>query len=364
MEVRLFHTVDGSPAPGGSRVPFTDLAWSEDASQSGQLNLTIAWHRLVATWGARRKLTPWKYCLAVVDDDQRVLFAGPITARQWDGTALSVTAADAWGLLAKRLVLPKTLDARWIDGEVLLDEDNPAPHWILQIRGQSLFGIGAALIRETLKWGDLLIDSPGSESGTNVRTYRAWDFAPVADRLRELTEVRNGPVIRFAPYIRADGNLRIRYTESEARTTHYWIQAAPGQRVSIAQTDEDGASMVTEAYTLGGRHDDIVLAARSRSTTLTSDGFPVLQVADTSHSTVTELATLLGHARRTTDEGALLPEAVSLVVARSLDVVPGDWIDLEVKDPYLGETLLPLIVATVSGDATEWQTVGAVPRGA
>lgn len=361
MEVAVFHTLDGSPVEGARNIPFTGCSWSEDAAAKGQLNLDIRWHRLMRSWGARSKLTPWKYSIAVLDGD-RVRFAGPIEARRWEGMTLSVTASDGWGILENRLVLNHLLDARWVDGEILLDEENPRPEWVLQITGQSLYGIGAALIRETLKWGDLLIDSPPSEAGTNVRTYRGWDFATVADRIRELTEVRNGPVLRFEPYLREDGHLRLRYVESGDRRLHSWVQAAPGQRIRVDSVDEDAASLATEAYALGGRDEDVVLAARSRSTTLTGAGFPVIQRADTSHSTVSRLDTLLGHTGRIVDDGSLLPESLALTVPADIDVVPGDAVDLEIDDPYIGRTLLTLSVARVSGDTSEWQQVDLVPR--
>lgn len=361
MEVRVFYTIDGRPVEGNNLIPVTGISWRHGWNEEGALGIGIRWHRIIAAWRARRKLRPWLHSIAVIEDDV-VKFSGPITSRRWEGLTLTIDAGDGWALWRKRLVLNRDLKALWVDGEVLIDEDNPAPHWLLQIAGQSLAGIGAALIREALEWGALLVDPPDGEAGTSVRTYRCWDFATVASRLEQLGAVSGGPLITFPGYIREDGHLRIRYQTGDGGHLWHWVQAAPGQKVELVSVDEDGESMATEAFALGGRDEDIVLVARSDSDELTDAGWPVLQVADTSHFTVSQLETLQGHVEQLVDDGSTLPESFELRVSAGYDVRVGDWVDLEVQDKYLGARTIPLVVVEVARDKSAWQTVSAFPR--
>ncbi|MBG9887344.1 hypothetical protein ABE10_12645 [Bacillus toyonensis] len=363
MEVRVFYTIDGRPVEGNNRIPYTDLTYNFGWNEDGKLGLSIRWHRIIAAWKARRKLRPWLHSVAVIDDQGEVRFAGPILSRNWSGLTLKVDAGDGWALWRKRLVMNRLLRTSWRDGEVLIDEDNPAPEWVLQVAGQSLAGIGAALIRESLEFGQLLIDPPGGEAGVHVRTYQCWDFATVYDRLRDLGNVEGGPLIRFPGYLRpADGYLRLRYETDPSPVLWSWVQPAPGQRVQVVSVDEDGESMATEAYGVGGRNEDILLVSRSRSGVLTADGWPVLQVADKSHTTVSLLDTLRGYTDQLVTDGSTLPESYELKVASGYDVRVGDWADLTVQDRYLGDRTVPLIVVSVSRDRTAWQTVHAFPR--
>lgn len=361
MEVRVFYTLDGRPVEGNNIVPVTDFSFAHGWNEKGSLGISIRWHRLIAMWSARLKLRPWLHSIAVIEDGT-VKFAGPITSRRWEGLTLRVDCGDGWALWEKRLVLNHALDDAWVDGEVLIDEENPRPQWVLRIVGQSLAGIGAALIREALKWGPYLVDAPDTDFGLNERTYNGWDFATTFERLQDLGKVEGGPLMLFPGYIREDGHLRIRYEAGEGAALHEWVQPAPGQYVEIVSVDEDGESMATSAFALGGREDDAVLVARSRSTTLTDAGWPVLQVADRSHSTVSQLPTLKGYTGQAVIDGSLLPESYQLKVTAAYDVRPGDWVNLTVRDRYLGSRLVPLVVVRVARNRGRWQTVSAFPR--
>lgn len=54
----------------------------------------------------------------------------------------------------------------------------------------------------------------------------------------------------------------------------------------------NGAMMASQGFALGGRTDGLGLVSVSTDSTLTDAGYPLLEVADTSHSTVSEVSTL------------------------------------------------------------------------
>jgi hypothetical protein len=361
MQVRVFNTVDGSPVTGSNVVPISNATWSLDYNQPGALELTLGKTKELARWNAREKLRPWKHCAALIDDGE-VVAAGPIVRRKWTG-GLTVNCGGGWDLFQKRLVLNYALASAWRDGEVVLDEENPAPEWLLSFAGLSLGGIGAGLVREALKWGPLLVDMPGApEVGVHVKTYQGWDLATTAERLSDLTGLLNAPMIRFVPYIREDGHLRFRYESGAVGYYRRMAETMPGHGVVLTDVDEDGTSMATDMFALGGRSEDIVLAARSTSGALTDAGWPVMQVADKSHTSVSDLLTLKGYTNQGVVDGATVPESTRLRVRASAGVRPGDVIDLSAKNSFHGRTDVLLHVAQVSGGLGEWCDVTGFPE--
>ncbi|GAB2457484.1 hypothetical protein [Xylanimonas ulmi] len=353
LRVFAFNVVDGAPL---GRIPYTGASWVGTLNESGRIDVTVAWSAQAAAKDLRARLRPWRTALAVVRG-RRVLAAGQITRRLWKSGQLSITCGGGWTLLTKRLVLNHALATSWVDGEVLIDEDHPAPQWVLNLSG-SLGDIGCGLVAEALKWGSLPIDLPALTGGTNQRTYNGWDLSTTAQRLAELTAVEGGPEIEFAPYLTDTGHLRWRFRAGSPElvdTVWQWNTASPGRRASLLSVDENGADMATDAYGLGGRADDLVLAGRRHTSALA--GWPVMQVADTSHSTVTDLGTLLGWLGETVARGTEDQESIELRVGAEYAVRPGDHADVGVRDLYLGRTVLPLKVVEVSGDTGEWLTV-------
>ncbi|WP_043321630.1 hypothetical protein [Mycetocola saprophilus] len=361
MQVRIFNTVDGSPVLGSNVAPVSNVSWSLDYNAPDSMELTLDKTRELARWNAREKIRPWKHCAALIDGGE-VIAAGPVLRRKWTG-GLTVTCGGGWDLFQKRLVLNYALAAAWRDGEVVLDEDNPAPQWLLTFAGMSLGGIGAALVREALKWGPLLVDTPGTpEVGINVRTYQGWDLATTAERLTDLTGVLNAPMIRFAPYLRADGNLRFRYESGAVGNYRRMAETMPGHGVVLTDVDEDGSSMATDMFALGGRNEDIVLASRSTSRALPDAGWPVMQVADKSHTSVSDLATLKGYTNQGVVDGSTVPESTKLRVRASEGIRPGDVIDLTASNTFHGTREVQLHVAQVTGGLGEWCDVTGFPE--
>lgn len=364
MQVRVFRSLDGAPIAGSNVVPVSGASWESALNEPGSMTLAIPRSRLFAAWNARRKLRPW-YATAALIDGNEVIHAGPVLARKWTPKGgLSVTVGGAWDYFSKRLVLNHDLHDAWVDGEVVLDEENPSPQWVLKYRNLSLGGIGAGIVREALSWGELAVDMPTLplEAGFNDRTYNGWDFATTATRLEELTKVINGPNIRFDPYLRSDGHLRFKYVSDYGGGTYHRLSTGmTGHGVTVDDVDEDGKSLATEVYALGGRSEDIVLAARAASTRLTAAGWPVMQDVLKSHSSVSRLETLQGHVEQRVMDGSIVPESTQLQVRRSHGVKPGDIIDLTTQNSYHGNVEQILNVVEVSGGLGEWVTVNAFP---
>ncbi|WGD38470.1 hypothetical protein [Lysinibacter sp. HNR] len=339
------------------RIPASDISWQQTLNDPGSIDITIDWSREADQWDVRAKTYPYRTLVAVMRGDH-IIHAGPVTRRNLAGQKLTINAAGMWKIFEHRLVLNHALASRHVDGMVMIDEENPSPEWVLEFTG-SLVDIAVQLVAESLKWGRLPITLPGLTGGANVRTYYGFDLAYISDRLKQLTEVIGGPELRFDPQIGRDGKLffTMRGDAELIDTVHNWNVAAPGGRAMLEGIDESADSMATDYWGLGGGSDDMVLVARASSDALTRQGWPVMQSADTTHSSVSELETLQGYVAEGIVRGSVTQEVFPIRVSAEHTVRPGDWANVTIAHPYTGHTTLPLKILEVSGDTTDWMTV-------
>lgn len=350
MDVTLdaYGGVDGARI---ARLPFSSLTWSDSISEQGSLEAEVP--------GGERflggALRPYGTIVAA-RAGARVLHAGYVTKATLDRAtgAVSVSAGGGGTILEKRLVLNRALKTSWRDGPVIIDEDNPPGDWVLALEG-SYRDIARGLVEEALAWGGLPIDLPPVEGGAHERNYRCWDLATVLERLDDLAALDDGPEIRFDPSV-SDGRISflLRVGDEIVDRVWRWNPAVPGQGVYLGTTDLDGEPMCTQCFGTGGREEDELLVARSAGGALEEAGWPVLQVANTEHSTVSDLATLRSYVAADVAAGDDAQECTSLGAPASLPVRPGDWAEIRGVGPCK--------VTDVSGDASTGRITVSVRR--
>ena len=351
MTVAL-HAFDGLTGAHLTRLDRTSLRWSDSISEAGSLDAEVP---LDQPRDLARCLRCYGSVLAAVEGSE-VLHAGYVTKVTVDRAARSVavSAGGGWTVLEKRLVLDRALASGWRDGQVLIDEDNPPGSWVLNLRG-TYRDIARGLLAETMAWGALPFSLPPVEGGTaHERTYNSWDFATVADRLGDLADLEDGPEVRFDPRLDARWNLTFALNVADEIVDHSfrWNCSVPGQAVALGDSDCDGSAMCSQSFGVGGKDDDLVLVARATGTALTSRGWPLLQSANTGHTTISRLETLRGYVRADVAAGDSPQETVSLTVPMSTRARPGDHADVRVPaDAMAPGGLLRLKVTDVSGDA-------------
>lgn len=366
----LIHTYDTVTGARISSLPASAWTWKRKTSGAGSLSLTIPYTQELIGRDLRTELAPWRTTIAVVDSEtRRVIAAGMVYQRRWDADTykLDVSCADMWDLLKLRLVLPTAL--RDYRGGTLVGSDGtyPAP-WSQTLTG-SLADIARSLVAATLDVGPLPIVLPPLEGGAHVRTYQVPDLATVESRLSNLNSVIGGPEILFQPRL-VEGGTGLRWhmlTGNPELTvaSHTWDirrRAIPLVSVTI---DEDASDMVGDAWTRGGSQSDETVIGHVHDTWLEAAGWPLLQAADTSHSTASDLGTLREYARAAVVMRSRSTEVVQLKARRTDEagypladaVTPGDHLTLRHDDPYIGNTTIALKVLETSGDATEWFTL-------
>lgn len=356
------------------RLPAESWAWSQQVGDSGSVKVTVPISEQWASLDIGRLTEPWRTVLAVVNDG-RVVHAGPVFQPEWDADShrLTILCGGFWDFLKRRLVIPYTQHG-FSGGIVQGSTSEGYPHsWRLEYRRHTLGSIARALIAETLRWGPLPVVLPNPEVGLNERTYLGPDLVTVAQRISELTEVGNGPEILFAPRLR-DGGRRLEWimqwgSPELVLEEHRWDMRLPSQPITSLKVNGDSALMTGDAWAKGGSQNDDTLLAHSADTWLTNAGWPLLQTADSSHATVSELGTLTGYTKAAIQSRGHLSYTVSFRARRTDElgrdfagaVTIGDHIHLRVEDPYLGDTRLSLKVLEMSGDQGEWVTFATRP---
>ncbi len=359
------HAFDGLTGAHVRQLDFSALSWSESINEAGSMSATVKDDGRI---DPKAQLRPYGTILAALDEDNTVRHAGYI--KQWthnrgEGT-YSVSAGGGATILAKRLVLNHALASAWADGTVVIDDDNPPGNWVLTANG-SYSDLIRALIVETEKWGALPITPAAATGGDKTRTWDSWDLATVADRISDIGDLDAGPEWRFDPQLSTSWVLSFnQVTSADAGeivdNTWVWNAVVPASGVVLGDEDADGSDMASACYMTGGKDDDTLLIAHSIGTALTGAGWPLLQVADTSHSTVSVLSTLQSYSAATVAAGDVPSGSVALTVPATSRVHVGDWANVRYGSG--DEDVLELKVTDVSCAAKDTtQTLGCRLRG-
>lgn len=355
-------------------LPALSGSWSEGVNDAGDVSCTVSLRN-----PAVRRLDPFssaavgKAFLAAVDGDT-VLQAGPIWDHDYerDSGKLTLRAAGLLSYFDHRLVLPvlagrlpsdPTTDTRFMPAAPS-DPDYP---WPTDTRS-SLQGIIVQLFEQALSWpsGDVPLTLPTVIPGENQRAYPGAELASVADRVRELTQVEDGPELRLSPQWLPD-RTGIAWT-AEIGTPDQPLISSPQEVVFYIGNDKssvkglrvnvNGTRMASDAYAAGGRSVDKSLVSVSSNASLLSAGYPVLQAVDMSRQTVQDVDMLQSYSDEMVRRGAWPTSAWSF--SHELTVRPflssfraGDFAEVRVvNDLYLPKGPVPMRILRRTGDAT------------
>lgn len=348
LSLQLFNGKTGAHI---RRLNMTECSWSDSVNENGSIDATVSEPR-------GTDFRAYGHIIAIMDGPS-VIHAGYVERAKFseDKQLWTLEGGGALSILDKRLVLNYALNSSWVDGNVVVDEDHPRGDWPLKLTG-SLSDIISRLLRETLKWGELPIVPASLTGGSHERNYNSYDLATVADRIDDIGNLDQGPETRFDASVGSDGALRFNQVTSadggEIVTNDWiWNVLVPDSGVILSDEDFDGADdMCGQSYATGGRSEDKLLVARSVSSTLSGKGWPVLQIANKEHSTVSVLSTLKSYVNADTRHGDKNPRVCKLKVDRNrYGVKVGDHASVRYGSGA-GDVLL-LKVTDVSGKTDE-----------
>lgn len=360
-------------------LPAGDCQWAQSWNEPGSMDVTIPMDDSLATLDLDTVLIEQQTALALLDGD-RIIHAGPILeSPSWDAESrtLTVSCGGGWSLLEWRLVLDPQLTGRTIDGEIVIDEDNPGPEWTVAYQG-STGRIARDLIRLAQRWGDLPLDMDRYEgSGDDVLQWDGWEFATVSDALTDATGRQGGGQLRFDPYLTSDGRLRwrVRWSAdgvSDRSEPFRWNAALPGQRVRFLGCGSGGNPWINEIWASGGRSEDVLYMYRLRDEpTLSATGM-LVQAGDANAGTGDSMAALHAYARSRLSSSRR-DRTWNLQVGAEWAPHVGDRVLLRVDDPFLHSwradgtrtgVVVALLITDVSGDTgDDWLDVSCRQTG-
>lgn len=322
IQLLAFSGVTGTPK---KVLKYSSLSWSDSINSDGSLDATV----LGSSVDNYRDILPYGTILAAVQGE-RIFHAGYVKHHSYSAQndSYGITCGGCLAVLEKRLVINRALSYSSWNKVVTIDEDNPPGEWILHAKG-SYADLIAALIKETIaQAGPLPIRVAGSEGGDHERNWKCWELATVAQRIQDIGDLENGDEYRFDPHIE-DGNLYFQQRTAPEIADNYWqfVADAQGSQVELSDRDVDGDRLCYECYATGGRDEDRLLTALIYGREISED-CPALQIADTSHSSVSELGTLQGYASAIVALGSRLPETTGIKVPRSTKCLIGDNVDI------------------------------------
>lgn len=333
---------------------FASLSWSDSINEPGSLTATLPDSADI------KSLYPAYKTIFAAIDGRDVKHAGYVTHLRKSETSHQWTVDVGGGMtvLHKRLVLDSALIAGWVDGSVVVDEDNPADVWQLSLKG-SYSDIVRGLLLETMKFGQLPFTVAPLTGGSHERNYNSYDLAEVYERIADITQLEDGPEVRFDPVLGERWNLSfVQRTATEIIDNRWqWNALVPDSGIVMDDEDLSGDDMCTDCYITGGREEDKLLVARASSSNLTKQGWPVLQTANRTHTSVSILGTLKSYAAAQVAAGDETQDTFGIKAASDLPVKVGDWADIRVRDG-----VLKLKITDVSGGAGQMQKLQARRR--
>ncbi len=350
MDGISLHAFSGLTGAHLARIPCESASWSDVINDTGSLSANVPYSRLIDLETISQ---PYYTILAAIGFG-RVLHAGYLlqAKNNREDKSWSFTAGGGASVLKKRLVINYRLFNEWKDGAVVVDEDNPSGAWPFTVTG-SYSDLISKLIRETLKWGSLPIVPAELTGGDKTRTYNSYDLDPVLDRIADIGKLENGPEYRFDPEVNERGYISFRQRTSrdggEIVDHHLHLNATiPESGVIMSDEDADGDAMCTQSFGVGGKSDDAIIVARTIANKLTSKGWPVLQVANTGHTSVSNVWTLKSYTAADVAAGDTPQRTIGVEVdMQRYDIHVGDWLDIRVGSAP--DDVLLLKVTNISG---------------
>ena len=174
------------------------------------------------------------------------------------------------------------------------------------IKNTSYQTIAKRWIQQSLTWtgGNLPITFEDDMAGTYERNIKGAELKLIGDLLINLTEVQNGPDIRFQPRLTTDGLgyewlLKTGKPRLTGNTTTIWDTSLPGNTVSDLTISQDANDLANIVWETGGAASDQAIIERATDHSFTGLGFPLLEKVESLSSSVTDPKTALAHAVET-----------------------------------------------------------------
>lgn len=249
--------------------------WQWAGNPAETLDVTINLASIQDSSRAWRNLaSEWNHCLAVDIGGGRYI-GGPIMPHDFDDDArtLKLTARGIRVLLERQYVLPVSA----LTVGVVDDNNVPRASQNTVLANLDYGTIGKRLVQQLRtwpSWSDVPIVFHDDRPGKRFRTYPALDFENVDAALADLSELENGPDIRFELQKVGDA-FQWEYrsgTETQPRLVGDSVFAWTLGEAAELKVKTDPTQMASVFWSVAGRADDKALVAMLYDPTLVNGG--------------------------------------------------------------------------------------------
>lgn len=280
----------------GADLPTTDNPgppWDQQINQQCSIGLTtpIGHSGGLSAQTLRPLLTPGDFGMAVCygsgTPSDYIAQAGPIWTHrmQSESPALrAVNGAGLWSLFNARVQIPST----WTPDMGLGDSRAVATYT------GSYHDIAAQIIANAVARGPIPVDVPPLIGGTESMTYQGYDLTSAGQRLQELTQLDGGPDIYFRPYFATASTVRWEAVIGSPTIANGGnpLLFDHGSNLVQALDTVDGTKRARRTFVKGNGSQAAIQWAFAQDVAAITGGALLLETVDTSHSDVTDQATL------------------------------------------------------------------------
>lgn len=359
--------------------PLGDLPVNAGAEWAAQLNRADA---LSCSVGLRnpearsldlRAITePNKTVLFARNDDDVILAWGliPDDGRTWDETTQTLSLR-ATGVLAsyfgKTIIGPAAALTAPLLVDMIGGVKTPNPALDTNLSGWSHGTIGKKLVAQRLAWpgAPQTFDLPADQPGTRMQNYPFARFKFIGSALTDLTTQEGGTDFAFDAVRAADG-MTLRFpmrhgSEAVPRIGTYagsWSLGGETPITGFTITDAVAAGPSAAWMSAGRESDNVIFSRMLNPAAITANGYPPMDVVDTSHGDVSLQTTLDSYAAELIRDAATTTRDLSFSVqadaAPSLGQYrPGDTMTIDVPSNHPWHTAaIPIRLTSISGDET------------
>ncbi|UYL87623.1 minor tail protein [Arthrobacter phage VResidence] len=324
-----------------------------------------------------------------------ILECGPIWQQDYDADkeTLALTASGIWSVFDVRKALEGNApgaahdSAEWQAGKAA--NGWKAPTWShIKLKNYSLGSVARELVRVSIQdnpftrpdgsnAGALNIVLPDFVAGTSERNYMGYDLGTIGERLRQLTEVQNGPDIRFRPRFKGDDPTVVEWVLETGTPAQpllvqngpdwIWDTAVDRSGVVKLGVKRDATAMAARAWVPGNGQERNMLLAWQTDTTLIDAGFPWTET-DMAAKDVENMAILESVADRLLADSVAPWDSWDLQVRADVfprlgQYLPGEWAQVNVGPghPMIEPGAYRVRIMAVDGDHSETVKLTVAP---
>jgi len=309
-------------------------------------------------------ITPRKTAVSLVRDDGVCLAAGvvgiPEAGENDDGDqTVTIPAKGPESLFDRRVVLPYPY------GSLIDAAGYPVTTFDTRITGVEYGTMMKRLYQQAMSHpgGEISAVFEPDRVGTREKGWTAIDGKGVQEAVEDISQLQGGVEWSWVP--RVDENDWLSWALVTGRDSapeivspfwHSWTNSGSEPDIRKLTEKVSPEFLASSVFFTGGKDQDRVMVSHRYDSTLIDAGFPLMEVWDSSHSTVSEQPTLDGWALSRLADGQAPVTLWSFDVRaeRAIGLRAGDWCTVEVRNHWwIPDGEYSRRIVGVSGTAVE-----------